>query len=415
MKEYGLVLAGGGAKGGYEIGVYKSLIKNNINIKAIAGASVGALNGAIIVQGDYKKGEELWKNINVQNVINLEKLRVKDIVLNRGVDVTPLKNLLNEYIDEEKIRNSPIDLGLVTFSITDLKPLMIFKKDIPEGFLIDYLLASASFPVFKPQEIDGKLYIDGGVYDNMPVSILEKTGIKDIILVDISGVGRTRKFDESKFNLIKIKNSHFLGKTLDFNGETSEKNIKLGFMDSEKLFNKIKTKKFYIEIDSDKLSGPLTLMEYDLIYDSVSDGICFQILLKTLRRNLSEELNSRNFILSMADIAADIYKINYLKKYKEEDLLKILLEEHNKIIESPLYNLSLDKIKNGIKNGDIKNLDSRYLASFNTFFSKGDNALKFYRKFLILYSPRILAANLLISLISLRNKEIAVTSLNLHL
>ncbi|MFA6939864.1 MAG: patatin-like phospholipase family protein, partial [Clostridiaceae bacterium] len=76
MKEYGLVLAGGGAKGGYEIGVYKSLIKNNINIKAVAGASVGALNGAMIVQGDYEKAAELWKNINVQNVINLEKLRV---------------------------------------------------------------------------------------------------------------------------------------------------------------------------------------------------------------------------------------------------------------------------------------------------------------------------------------------------
>lgn len=404
MKEYGLVLAGGGAKGAYEIGVYKSLVKNNINIKAIAGASVGALNGAIIAQGDYKKGEELWQNINMQSVINTKKLSIRDIMLNKGVDITPLRNLLMKYIDEEKIRKSPIDLGLVTFSITDFKPLMVFIKDIPKGFLIDYLLASASFPVFRPQEIDGKQYIDGGVYDNMPVSILEETGIKDIILVDISGVGRTRRIDLNKFNLIKIKNSRYLGRTLNFNSEISNKNIQLGYIDCEKVFNGIKTKRFYIESSSSV--HPLSLNEYELIYDSVSDRLIHQMLLKTLKRNLNEELSSNNFLLSMADITADIYKIDYLNKYKEDNLIDILLEEHNKIVKSPLYNLNLNKIKTGIDKGDVKNLDGRYLISYNTLFNKNDNRLKLYRKILALYNPRLLAANLFISLIRHRRQNL---------
>jgi NTE family protein len=394
MKEYGLVLAGGGTKGGYEIGVYKSLLKNNINIKAIAGVSVGALNGAIIAQGDFEKAEELWKNINVENIINTKNLNLRNIIFNKGIDVTPLRNLLEEYIDEDKIRKSQIDFGLVTFSITDFKPLMIFIKDIPKGTLIDYLLASASLPIFKPQEIDGKLYVDGAVYDNMPVSILDAKGIKDIIQVDISGVGRIRKIDESKFNLIKIKNSRYLGGTLDFNGEISKRNLQLGFIDSEKLFNKIKTKNFYINQTSIEA---LTLEEYDLIIGSVSDRLVRQILFKALRRNLNEDLNSRNFILSMADIAGEVYKIDYLEKYNEGDMLSILLEEHNKIIASPLYNLNLDKIKNVINNGDIKNLDSRFLSSANAVLNIKDNKLKHYRRFLALYRPKLLVSNLLLS------------------
>lgn len=46
-KEYGLVLAGGGTKGAYEVGVWKALKEMNINITAVVGASIGALNGAL--------------------------------------------------------------------------------------------------------------------------------------------------------------------------------------------------------------------------------------------------------------------------------------------------------------------------------------------------------------------------------
>ena len=55
MDGYGLVLGGGGARGSYEIGVWKALKELGIPIIGVAGTSVGALNGAIIVQNEYEK------------------------------------------------------------------------------------------------------------------------------------------------------------------------------------------------------------------------------------------------------------------------------------------------------------------------------------------------------------------------
>lgn len=54
-KEFGLVLAGGGTKGAYEVGVWKALKELNISITAIAGTSIGALNAALILQDDFEK------------------------------------------------------------------------------------------------------------------------------------------------------------------------------------------------------------------------------------------------------------------------------------------------------------------------------------------------------------------------
>jgi len=56
---YGVVLEGGGARGAYQIGVYKALIEEGIEVGGIAGTSVGALNGAVLVQGDFEKAYEL--------------------------------------------------------------------------------------------------------------------------------------------------------------------------------------------------------------------------------------------------------------------------------------------------------------------------------------------------------------------
>ena len=59
---YGLVLEGGGARGAYHIGVYKAILEEGIEIGGITGTSIGALNGAMIVQGDYEICYELWQN-----------------------------------------------------------------------------------------------------------------------------------------------------------------------------------------------------------------------------------------------------------------------------------------------------------------------------------------------------------------
>ena len=207
-KEYALVLQGGGTKGAYQVGVWKALKELNINVKAISGASIGALNGALILQNDIDKMVNLYENIEIKDIMEIsEKIDSKknlfdiknarklatNFIENKGLDNTPLRETINKYIDIEKIYSSDIDFGLVTYSLNDKKPLHIFKKDIPQKELVDYLLASSCFPIFKAHKIGEKEYLDGGLYDNTPINMLIENGYKNIIVADIAGPGFNRK------------------------------------------------------------------------------------------------------------------------------------------------------------------------------------------------------------------------------
>ena len=72
MKPYGLILAGGGAKGAYQTGAWRALRELGISFEAIAGVSIGAINGALIAQGDYDRAVELWSNAEVTSGIHIE-------------------------------------------------------------------------------------------------------------------------------------------------------------------------------------------------------------------------------------------------------------------------------------------------------------------------------------------------------
>ena len=61
---FGLVLEGGGARGAYHIGAYKAIKELDIEIGGIAGTSIGAINGAMMVQGDYDLLEKVWLSVD---------------------------------------------------------------------------------------------------------------------------------------------------------------------------------------------------------------------------------------------------------------------------------------------------------------------------------------------------------------
>jgi len=109
----GLVLEGGGAKGAFQIGSYKALKELGIKFDGIAGTSIGALNGALIAQGEEERAYEVWTQINTSRLFNLtdeqfNKLvnldisisdipfflgKVKDIVINKGLDVSLITSI----------------------------------------------------------------------------------------------------------------------------------------------------------------------------------------------------------------------------------------------------------------------------------------------------------------------------------
>lgn len=69
-----LVLGGGGAHGAYQIGVWQALKEHNIQFEIITGTSVGALNGALILQGDMEKAVGLWKKLSTRQVLALPEM-----------------------------------------------------------------------------------------------------------------------------------------------------------------------------------------------------------------------------------------------------------------------------------------------------------------------------------------------------
>ncbi len=263
----GLVLEGGGAKGSFQIGAFKALQEMGIRVDGVAGTSIGALNGAMVVQDDVDRAYELWYNISPVEVFNFKEKyireiknfdinkdnikyllkKAKQIMNNRGLDIKLIKEILKNNIKEDKIRSSTIDFGIVTISLSDMKPMELFIENIPEGKLVDYLLASANLPAFKIEKLDGKLFLDGGFYDNLPIKLLASKGYKNIIVIRTFGRGRTRNINEKELNLTYINPSEDLGRILDFDKEKSRKNLKLGYYDTLKKFKSLKGKNYYIK------------------------------------------------------------------------------------------------------------------------------------------------------------------------
>jgi NTE family protein len=270
---HGLVLEGGGAKGSYHIGVYKALKELNVEIGGIAGTSIGALNGAMIVQDDYERCYDLWCDITYSMVADVDdedidkimqlklvredlsflKDKIKVLITGRGLDITPLKGLLDIYIDEEKIRKSKMDFGMVAINLSQRKPLYAFVEDIPAGELKNHLMASAYLPIFKSEKINGERFLDGGFYDNLPFKMLLEKGYKDLILVRTHAMGYTRKIDlPSDVNALLISPSDNIGKSYEYDGNKAKKNIELGYYDGLKAIKGLKGNKYYIHPQGDK-------------------------------------------------------------------------------------------------------------------------------------------------------------------
>lgn len=248
QEKYAVIFGGGGSRGAYEVGAWNAIRELNIPVGLIVGASIGAVNAALTVQGaDLVK---LYNTISLQDVIPNEKLNpdkdifelenllatLKGVIKNKGYSTDGLRKLLNEFIDFDKICASPIDLGIVTCT-TPLTPIVAFKKDIiSKGELVDYILASAGFPIFKRQVIDEKKCIDGGFWDNVPVNVAIQKGYRKIISIDLSSVGfrrPTQKTEDLKLCIVKAPRNS-LGGLFELNKEIIQKNIESGYIDTKK-------------------------------------------------------------------------------------------------------------------------------------------------------------------------------------
>ena len=250
--EYGLVLAGGGAKGIYQIGAWRAIRELEIPITCVVGTSVGAMNGAMVACGQYEGAVALWENRSIEKGFSLpEPLRVPDRLFslknadiliremwrNGGLDISPIRKELEALVDEDALRASPVEFGLVTFELSRRQPRHLFRDQIPRGRLMDYIMASSAYPGLKQPEIYGHKYLDGGVIDNVPVKMMMRRHPDNIIVVNIGDVGLPKGLDP-KMNLVYIKPIDSLGTAFEFRPETARTKMDMGWYDTMKAFGR---------------------------------------------------------------------------------------------------------------------------------------------------------------------------------
>jgi len=191
MAKIGLALAGGGARGAYQIGAWKAFRETGLDkcISAYSGASVGSLNAALFAMDDYETAHKMWMKLNKNSLFNIEKKIYKRVFkeklkfLDKGVfDTKDLEKLIDEAIDFDKVRKRDVfvattHLGNEKSTFFDLlktnykhyfrsEKQTNYQKlnDLSDEDIKKTLLASCAIPiVFKPIEIDNKTFYDGGI------------------------------------------------------------------------------------------------------------------------------------------------------------------------------------------------------------------------------------------------------------
>ena len=249
MPQKALVLAGGGARGSYQVGVWKALMELDWHPQIITGTSVGSLNGAMFVLDLYETARDMWLTIRSKDVMELPEDNadlsalhsfLRRVVKAGGMDVSPLEEIVERVLDEDALRRANIRFGLVTVEQRGLKPRELPLEQIPEGRVKDYLMASAAcFPALQARDIDGVKFLDGGYSDNMPTGLAKDMGAEELVCVDLEGVGITRP-NLTGLPTTMIRSYWELGDILHFDPDTARRNMELGYYDTLRAFGRLR-------------------------------------------------------------------------------------------------------------------------------------------------------------------------------
>lgn len=274
---YGLVLGGGGGRGSYEIGVWKALeeYRDVIDIKAVSGSSVGALNAALYACGDLDKATQMWYDITNDRILSnkdidednrnkwFESIKEKLTTIDNPVIQSAIEcigldavakgmRIKDGFFSREGLmdilENSPVLDGVSNSDMSCYATcLNVEGKPTPERFQLSgmepeeierILLASSAIPVIFPMEtIDKTKYYDGGFFlggDNVPIQPLYDEGYRKLVVVHLDE-RKTDRYDDAE--MIHIFPSIPLGGAidgmLDFSPEGVEKRINQGYDDAK--------------------------------------------------------------------------------------------------------------------------------------------------------------------------------------
>ena len=187
-----LVLSGGGARGAFQVGVWKYLQEIDWTPDLICGTSIGAVNAAAIGSGmSVERLIHVWRSHNRSEIYRLKGLQFlksmrRGTPLKSVLDTAPLRALLTRHLNLEALRRSPIEVIISAVHLATGR-LHLYNQDVIE---IDHLMASSAMPILFPwQSIHGEPFWDGGVMANSPLFLALERKMEEIIVVLLSPVG----------------------------------------------------------------------------------------------------------------------------------------------------------------------------------------------------------------------------------
>lgn len=259
-----LALQGGGAHGAYTWGAMEKLLEEDVlDMRGFCGTSVGAVNSALIVHGIQRNGsrgaiellEKFWRRVSLTSTFMLPQsswsdnhifngnmdyspyYQVFDFITNHlspyqfnPFNINPLKNILEELIDFEELRQSKIKLFIAATKVQTGSCKVFYLPEIN----VDSILASACLPsLYQTVEINGEYYWDGGYTGNPPIyPLIYGTDTKDILLLqinplkekkipyDVSGI--SDRINEISFNVSLMSEMRMIMRGYDIAGEVKD-------------------------------------------------------------------------------------------------------------------------------------------------------------------------------------------------
>jgi NTE family protein len=243
----GLVLSGGGARGVAHIGVLKVLEEQHVPIDAIAGTSMGAVVGGLYASGlTAREIESIMTSLNWQEAFRDLPPR-EDLTLRRkqedqnflvkfplgirGGKVLLPKGLIQGQRLNQILRRLTLPVARITNFDELPTPFRALATDLEtgdavtldSGDLTSAMRASMSAPgVFAPVERDGRLLVDGGISENLPVDIARAMGVDILIVVDVGSPLLTRE----KLNSVPVISNQMIAILIQRNSREQLEKLK---------------------------------------------------------------------------------------------------------------------------------------------------------------------------------------------
>ena len=286
----GLVLAGGGGKGAYELGVWKALdeLKLTKYITVFSGTSIGAFNSVLFAMNDMKKADELWEEVTMDKLVPISKselikrgiglyiggknLQLAKKFLNYKLEHGAIANdgaieVVEKYLDFNKIKeNNKICYAACT-KLSDFSEKYFKINDFDEETGKKIVLASASLPlIYDCTEVLGEKYIDGGIADNIPIQPVYGENCNIIIVVLLSKEAQVDRtlYPNSKLIVISPENldENTITGILNLNTDAKRMRIIEGYNDTINKLEPIKELFEYISKEEEERKNPILYKTY---------------------------------------------------------------------------------------------------------------------------------------------------------